>query len=241
MKLRLPLLLTCALLSSSLFAEEILVSAAMSLKDAFTEMGKDFEKSHKDTKINFNFGGSGQLATQIKNGAPTDLFASASPVDMNTLKKEKLVPTENTIFTKNEMVLVVPEKSTLKKLSSPELKKIALGNPKTVPAGRYAMEVLTFEKLDKELKDKMIFGENVRQVLSYVAQGEVDAGFVFSSDALTEKKVKVLTTISDKEHSPIVYPIAVINKSPHQKLAKEFMDYVLSESGKNTLKKYGFK
>lgn len=176
-------LLVLTFSSSAQDKKEILVSAASSLKDVFVELGKEYEKTHP-VKIVFNFAASGQLKAQIKTGAPVDAFASASPVDMDGLQKSKLILEESRKdFAKNELVLIQNYKSkffvkTLADLSLGKIQRIALGNPQSVPAGRYTKEYLDSEKSFELLKSKMIFGENVRQVLDYVQLGEVEAGFV---------------------------------------------------------------
>lgn len=225
--------------------KEILVSAAASLKDAFLELGKNYEKDHA-VKVVFNFAASGQLKTQIETGAPVDVFASASQLDMDALEKNKLL-LENTRkdFAKNELVLVqnIAAKfsvKTLGDLSNDKIKRIALGNPQSVPAGRYAKEYLENEKVYDVLKIKMIFGENVRQVLDYVQLGEVDAGFVFSTDAISSNKVQVVLKVPSEKHAPIIYPIAVIKISKNSKEASDFVAFVASEKSQAILKKFGF-
>jgi molybdate transport system substrate-binding protein len=169
---------------------EITVSAAISLKNAFEEIGKIFMQKHPGTKVIFNFAGSGALARQIETGAPVDVFASAAQKDMDDLgKRDLIVVNSRKDFAKNGVVLVKPARSTiplqtLTDLQKKEIRKIAIGNPKTVPAGRYAEEALRHHNLWDALKDKLIFAENVRQVLDYVARNEVDAGLVYSTDAM---------------------------------------------------------
>ncbi len=226
--------------------KEILVSAAASLRDAFLELGKNYEKDHA-VKVVLNFAASGQLKAQIETGAPVDVFASASPVDMDALEKNKLL-LENSRkdFARNELVLVQNVASkfsikTLSDLSNQKIKRIALGNPQSVPAGRYAKEFLGKEKAYEGLKEKMIFGENVRQVLDYVQLGEVDAGFVFSTDAILSKKVQIVLKVPAEKHAPIIYPIAVIKNSKSSKEASDFVAFVASDKGQTILKKFGFK
>ena len=152
---------------------------------------KLYEEGHPGVKVNFNFGASGDLIKQIQGGAPVAVFASAAQKDMNELEQAGLlIPGSRTDFAGNSVVLVQPRQATVKlagfpDLAKPEVKKIAIGNPKTVPAGRYAMEVLAFFKLADPIQDKLVLAENVRQVLDYVARGEVDAGLVYHTDAMT--------------------------------------------------------
>jgi len=227
--------------------QEITVSAAISLKNAFTDIGGAFEKSHPGVKVNINFGSSGALAKQILSGAPVDVYASAAQKDMNDVDKAGLLsPGTRADFARNGMVLVQPRQAHVKlaafsDLTKLEVKKIAVGNPKTVPAGRYAMEVLQYYKIADALKDKLVLAENVRQVLDYVARGEVDAGLVYPTDAMTRpQEVQVIATAPPASHKPVVYPLALLKDAPHAAVGKEFIATVLSPTGQEMLKKNGF-
>ncbi|OGR07226.1 MAG: molybdate ABC transporter substrate-binding protein [Deltaproteobacteria bacterium RIFOXYD12_FULL_50_9] len=227
---------------------EITVSAAISLKNAFEEVGKLFESSNWGIKVLFNFGASGDLKTQIKGGAPVDVFASAALKDMDELSKEGFVlPDTKANFVTNTVVLIVPASSKIstasfEDLTRSEISKIAVGNPKTVPAGRYTEETFQYYKISEKLKDKLIFAENVRQVLDYVARGEVDAGVVYETDAIIrQQEVKVAATAPELSHKPIIYPITVIKDAKNAQAAKMFVSFVLSEGGKIILEKHGFK
>jgi molybdate transport system substrate-binding protein len=160
-------------------------------------------------------------------------------------EKGLIVPGARKDFAGNELVLIVPTGAktsvkALKDLTAKDIGKIALGNPQTVPAGRYAQEVLTNEGLWEELKPKFIFGESVRQVLDYVSRGEVDAGFVFATDAVVAKD-HVKEVLEAAQHKPITYPISVIGSTKNKDLATRFVDFVLSREGEEVLSKYGFK
>ena len=227
--------------------KEMTVSAAISLKNAFEDIGKLYE-SKQGTKCIFNFGASGDLAKQIIGGAPVDVFASAAQKDMDDVEKQGLIVTATrTDFTANSVVLIVPAggKTALKSfegLSAAEIKKIAVGNPKTVPAGRYAEEVFGSFKILPSIKDKLIYAENVRQVLDYVARDEVDAGVVYSTDASTRlKEIRIIAAAPEGSHQPVVYPIAVVKGTKSEADAKAFISMVLSPEGKKILQKYGFK
>jgi len=226
---------------------EITVSAAISLKNAFEEIGKTFEEKRPGTKIRFNFGASGDLTRQIEAGAPVDVFASAAQKDMDVIdQKGFITPGTRTNFMGNSIVLVKPGVSrirmeSLEDLRKAEVKKIVIGNPKTVPAGRYAEEVLRYLKLWEAVKEKLVFAEHARQVLDYVARNEVDAAMVYSTDAMIRpKEVRVVLKAPGNSHPPIVYPIAVVKGSKNQLLAREFIALVLSIEGKTILNKYGF-
>jgi molybdate transport system substrate-binding protein len=227
---------------------EIVVSAAISLKNAFTDLGKIYEKDHPGVKVNFNFGASGDLAQQIIGGAPVAVFASAAQKDMNRVAEAGLLaPGSRADFAGNGEVLVEPKQGNVKltgfaDLTKPEVKKIAIGNPKTVPAGRYAMEVLNHFKIADAIKDKLVLAENVRQVLDYVARGEVDAGIVYETDAMTRpQEVQVVAVAPPDSHKVIVYPITLIKESANDNAAKGFEAFVLSPQGQAVLQKYGFR
>jgi molybdate transport system substrate-binding protein len=161
-------------------------------------------------------------------------------------KKDLIAPNSRKDFAKNGVVLVKPASSTiplqtLTDLQKAEIKKIAIGNPKTVPAGRYAEEALRHHNLWDAVKDKLIFAENVRQVLDYVGRNEVDAGLVYSTDAMAgSKEVKVVMKLPEGSHKPVVYPIGVIKGTKEESVAKAFVDFVISAEGQSILSRYGF-
>ncbi len=228
--------------------KEITVSVAISLKNAFEEIGKLYEAKNKGTKVVFNFGASGDLIRQIEGGAPVDVFASAAQKDMDSIEQKGMIMKDTRVnIAANTVVLVVPAglKAKIKSfegLTSGEINRIAVGNPKTVPAGRYAQEVFKYYKVAEAIKDKLVFAENVRQVLDYVARGEVDAGIVYSTDAMVRsKEVKIVATAPEASHKPVVYPVAVVKGSKNEASAKEFVALVVSREGKRILEKYGFR
>jgi len=228
--------------------QEITVSAAISLKNAFEEMGKLFESRNKAVKIAFNFGASGDLMMQIKAGAPVDVFASAALKDMDELDKDNYLAMDTKVnFAGNSVVLIKPALSALSlasfdDLKKPEIKKIAVGNPKTVPVGRYTDEVFHYFTVSDIIKDKLVFAENVRQVLEYVARGEADCGVVYSTDAMVrQQEVRVVSIAPEASHQPVIYPVAVVKGTKNEQAAKSFVAFVLSDDGKKILEKYGFK
>ena len=231
------------------FAEspnEITVSAAISLKNAFEEIGRLYESKKPGSKVIFNFGASGDLMRQIEGGAPVDVFASAALKDMDDAENKGLIAAGSRVnFAGNSVVLIVTPGSGTKSfadLRSEGIKKIAVGNPVTVPAGRYAEEVLTYNNMLPMIKDKLIFTENVRQVLDYVARGEVDAGVVYATDAAARpKETKIVAVAPEASHKPVIYPIAVIKGTKSESSAKTFISLLLSTEGRKILQKYGFK
>jgi molybdate transport system substrate-binding protein len=229
-------------------SQGITVSAAISLKNAFEEIGKLYELQNKDVKVAFNFGASGDLMAQIKGGAPVDVFASAALKDMDELDKDGFVLKDTKInFVSNKVVLIVPASSkvfraSFEDLKKPEIKRIAVGNPKTVPVGRYTDEAFHFFNISDIIKDKLVYAENVRQVLDYTVRGEVDAGVVYSTDAMVKKQeVRVIATAPEESHKPVIYPIAVVKGSKNEKAAKAFVAFVTSDEARKILEKYGFK
>jgi molybdate transport system substrate-binding protein len=238
--------LFAANVGTAIAEQELIVSAAASLTNVFTDIAKEFEAATPGVKVVLNFAASGALLQQMAKGAPVDVFASADQKTMDQAMEQKLiVPETRKNFAGNELVLIVPADSkvqlaSIEDLTTKKVKKVALGNPETVPAGRYAKEVLTRQGHWKKLDSKLVLGESVRQVLDYVIRGEVDAGFVFATDALTAKdKVKVVLEADD--HSPIVYPICVVGSSKNKDLAKRFITFVMSPPlGLKVLLRHGF-
>lgn len=226
-------------------ANELTVSAAVSVKDAFNEIA-DLNEKRTGTKIHFNYGASGALQKQIESGAPADLFASAGAKQMDDLAaKGFIIPDTRKDFARNSLVLIVPARSTgvssFSDLANPAVKKVAVGNPKTVPAGQYTEQTFNKLKLLPQSQAKLILAEDVRQVLDYVVRDEVEAGVVYSSDALSAgDKVKVVARAADDSHDPILYPIAIVKDSKQQEAARRFIDLVLSAEGQAILVKQGF-
>ena len=231
--------------SGSSSANELTVSAAVSLKDAFNELAELNEK-RTGTKVHFNFGASGALQKQIESGAPADVFASAGEKQMNELAtKGFIVADTRRDFARNSLVLIAPVQGTIvssfSDLANPTVKKIAVGNPKTVPAGQYTEQSLNKMNLLPQIQSKLILAEDVRQVLDYVVRDEVDAGVVYSSDALSAgNKVKVVVSAPDDSHDAILYPIAIVKESKRQEAARKFIDVVVSPEGQSILAKHGF-
>lgn len=224
----------------------LIVSAAISLKGVLTRLAADFEKKNGPVKILCNFAGSGQLRAQIESGAPADVFVAASAADMDKLSQKKMILASSRInLVANRLVLIINRKQPvtlddISDLTSNNIRRIAIGNPATVPAGQYAKDALGYYRIYDRLTGKLIFGENVRQVLDYVARGEVDCGFVYATDARQEKAVVVIREISDNTHKPIIYPAAVINSSGDAKLAGKFVKFLQDAENTPIFKEYGF-
>ncbi|MGL5632895.1 MAG: molybdate ABC transporter substrate-binding protein, partial [Azovibrio sp.] len=187
--LRLLTIVCGLLLSWQVLAAELTVSAAASLTNAFRELAPLFEAENPGTKVQLNFGASGALLQQISKGAPVDVFASADQESMDQAQAQGLVKAEGRQnFVSNRLVLVVPSDSanvpkSLNDLTQVHYKRIAIGVPASVPVGRYTKEVLQKASLWDVVEPRMIGAPSVRQALDYVARSEVDAGFVYATDA----------------------------------------------------------
>ena len=226
--------------------ETILVSAAASLTEAFTDMESQFEAENPGVDVNFNFAGSGNLRTQIEGGAPVDVFASADQKNMDILAGEELIDNSTRKdFAQNSLVLIVPANSDLnitgiEDLTTSEVERIVIGNPDTAPVGKYTTQTLTEAGIWDQLEDKTVLADDVKQVLVYVERGEVDAGFVYMTDAKTADPgtIKIIANVTVS--TPISYPIAVVSASENKEDAQSFLDYVTGEEGQEILEEYGF-
>jgi molybdate transport system substrate-binding protein len=233
-------------LHSTAHADEIIVSAAASLTNAFKAVGDAYEKQHPGTKVLMNFGASDVLMQQIVKGAPADVFASADQKAMDKAVDEKVMDTDSRRdFAANSLVLIVPKDSTfapasVKDLTAASVKRVAYGDPASVPVGRYTEGALKEAGVWDAVSAKGVLAANVRQSLDYVARGEVDAGFVFSTDAaVMPDRVKVALNVPTQ--TSITYPIAQVAQSKHAAEAQQFIAYVLSPDGQKTLAQFGFK
>lgn len=224
----------------------LLVSAAASLQDALKEIQPLFQKTQSNIKVNYNFGASGALQQQIEQGAPADIFFSAATKQMNALQDKNLIlpDTRRNLLT-NSLDLIVPSNSRLNidsfsQLTGTNVKRIAVGEFRSVPVGQYSEEL--FQKLGilQQVKPKLVFGNNVRNVLAAVESGNADAGIVYTTDAKTSDKVRVVATASENLSSPIVYPIAVISSSKNPEAAKEYIQLLTAKQARTVFEKYGF-
>lgn len=226
-------------------AEELVVSGAASLTAAMTEIKNAFEARHPGVTVFTNFAASGQLLRQIEAGAPVDVFAPADQVTMDRAEKGGLIdPATRFDFTANDLLLTVPADApavnAIQDLAGPAVGKLALGEPDAVPAGSYTKQALDSLGLWERLAPKMVYGLSVKQALDYVALGEVDAAFVYATDArMAQKHVRVVTTLTG--HAPIVYPAAMVAACPRQEAAKAFLAFLRGDKGRAILAAYGFK
>ncbi|MEQ9551612.1 MAG: molybdate ABC transporter substrate-binding protein [Coleofasciculus sp. G3-WIS-01] len=224
---------------------ELTVSAAASLQDAMKAIAPLYTQEQANVTITYNFGSSGSLQQQIEQGAPVDVFLSAAPKQMNALQEKDLLLTDTRKdLLKNSIVLVTPKDKTdisdFKELSTDKVNKVAIGDPETVPGGQYGKQVLTSLNLYAPLQTKLVFAKDVRQVLSYVETGNVEAGLVYATDAKVSDNVKVIATAPDVSHAPIIYPVAVLKESKNPDSAKAFVQFLSTEPAKTVFKDYGF-
>jgi len=244
-----PLLRRCAMIALALAcggagAAEVTVSAAASLSNAFTELGRAYEAHHPADTIVFNFAASDLLLRQIEQGAPADVFASADEVTMDRAAAAKLIDAATRRpFATNALVLIVGAGTnapgTLRDLEDKAYARIAIGNPDSVPAGRYARQALSDAGLWDALQARLVPAQNVRQALDYVARGEAQAGFVYASDAALQKdKVQVALTVPTA--AAVSYPIAVTKATRQAQAARAFVAFVVSAEGQSVLKSHGF-
>lgn len=224
------------------------LSVAASLTDAMEEIEQLYNDERPHVSLEFNFGSSGSLQQQIEQGAPADIFMSAAPKQMNELEEKNLLLDGTRIdLLQNELVLVVPNGYTgiteFTDLTKDEVELIAIGEPESVPAGRYAQDAFTSLGIWDELesKQKLMLSKDVRQVLAYVESEEVQVGAVYRTDAQISDKVEVAAVAPEGSHDPVTYPVAVLESSPHPEEAKNLMEFLVSDKGREVFEKYGFK
>lgn len=249
------LLLTAALLCLSLggctkqqkpASINLHISAAASLKDSMDEIKQLYAAEKANVNLTFNYGGSGTLQQQIEQGADVDMFISAAAKQMDALEtKDLILKNTRKDLLINEVVLVTPKDSStitsFNDLTTDKVKHLALGEPKSVPAGQYAEEIFTKLGILDKIKTKAVYAKDVREVLTWVETGNADAGIVYATDAKTSNKVKVAAISASDSHTPVVYPAAIIKSSKNGDSAKDFMKFLTGDKAKAVFEKYGFK
>ncbi|MGD1908770.1 MAG: molybdate ABC transporter substrate-binding protein [Leptolyngbyaceae cyanobacterium] len=223
---------------------KLTLSAAASVQAALAEIQAAHRQVAPHVDLTHNLGSSGSLAQQIHQGAPSDIFLSASPRWMDDLEAQGQIWADSRRdLLQNSLVLVVPPDSqiaTFTDLQSDTLRKVAMGEPNSVPAGTYAKESLTALGLFDRLQPKLVYGKDVRQVLAYVETGHVEAGLVYATDAQRSDRVKVIATAPPNSHTPITYPVAIVKDSPHPKAARDFIAFLSSAPAAAIFHRYGF-
>ncbi|WP_270179836.1 molybdate ABC transporter substrate-binding protein [Alkalihalobacillus sp. CinArs1] len=238
--LAITFLILAGCLSNQNSEETITIAAASSLSDAMEEVIETYEKTN-DIDISLHVASSGVLANQIKQEAPIDVFVSASSEHFNAVEDD-IDSSYRTELLSNSLVLISKKTSPITKwddLFSSETKRIAIGTPETVPAGAYAKEAFTSMGIWNDLEEKLVYGKDVRQVLTYIKTGNAEAGIVYSSDHKVSKDVKIVSEVPQEHVPPITYPAGVVKGAP--KAAQAFFTYLKSEQAMQIFEDYGFK
>lgn len=223
---------------------ELLIAAAASMKPALEELLDVYRIENPEITVQITYGGSGTLEQQIRQGAPIDVFISASVDNMNSLSKDKLILDDTRVeILQNQIVLIEPSSSNLNLQGFDDLlnaNKIAIGYPDSVPAGKYAYEVSQFLGIWENIKECIVYGKDVTEVLTWVASGNVDAGMVYSTDASSNAQVRVVAIAPEDSHSKIIYCAAVLDGAKEVKASRRFIDFLISKNAQDIFKKYGF-
>ena len=243
---RVVLVVGLSLFTNLACALDVTVSAAASLRDAFTEIAREFERANPQHKVLLNFGASGQLLQQITRGAPVDVFAAADQDTMDRAQSQNLIMRETRVnFARNQLVLAIPVNAKavpagLADLPGAGFARIAIGNPDSVPAGRYAKSALDAARLWDTLKPRLVNTQNVRQALDYVARGEADAGFVYLTDAvMMPERIRIAFTVPLE--AEVLYPIAVVKGGGAADVGRMFARFVVSEKAQGILVRFQFR
>jgi molybdate transport system substrate-binding protein len=237
------LALTGFFLAGPAAAAEVNLSVAASVTDVAKELTGNYMKTHPGVVLRNNFASSGALAKQIANGAPADVYVSANVDWMDHLKTKGFMDEKSiTIFAYNTIVFVGKPELKVSTLSDvTKLNRIAIGSPKSVPAGQYAAEALKNAGIEKDLQGKLVMAKDVRECLLYADRGEVDGAFVYRTDALEKaQNVKILFTVDQKLYKRVTYPMGLTVLGSKKSEAVEFLQYLRSDEGKTVLKKHGF-
>lgn len=225
---------------------ELTIAAAASLTDVLTEIIESYKGVAPNVTITPTYGASGALQTQIEEGAPVDIFMSAAQKQMDALEEQALLLDGSRIdLLENKVVLIVPKDSALgitsfEDLAKDDVKTVAIGDPASVPAGQYAEEVLTTLGIKDKVEAKANLGTDVRQVLTWVESGDVDAGIVYATDAATTDQVTVVGEAPADSVKKIIYPVAILKASQNAEAAQAFIDFLKTDENVARFEKYGF-
>jgi molybdate transport system substrate-binding protein len=228
---------------------ELLVSAAASLKDVLGEVNDLYQKQHPGVSVSLNLGGSGTLETQIEQGAPADVFISAAPEEMDALASKGLLRANTRIaLLTNRLVLIVPRGNrgigglhSFQDLLLADVRTVALGDPRSVPAGMYAQQTLTALGIYDAVRHKAVYASDVRQVLAYVETGSADAGIVYATDAESSSRVRIAAEAPAGAAPHIVYPAAALKSSAHPADAQNYLRFLQSDAARAVFLRYGFR
>lgn len=224
----------------------VTVSAAASLREVLQAVEPAYEAAHPGVDVRVNLGGSGALRRQVEQGAPVDVFISASAEPMDALVAAGLMDGRSRrVLAGNRLVLIVPstggaEIDGLSDLARPEVRRVAVGAPASVPAGAYADQALRAAGVAEAVRGKAVLAQDVRQVLAFVASGNADAGIVYRTDAAATPRVRIAAEIHPSLHARIAYPVAVASRSDVPEAARAFVAYLLGPTGRGALAQRGF-
>lgn len=218
------------------------LSVAASLTDALKELGALYTADHPGVSLRPNFGSSGALAKQIAEGAPADIFISANPKWMQYLVEQgRIAEGQSTTLASNSLVFVGRPGLQVAALADlTRLQRIALGSPKSVPAGQYAEQALQAAGLYQQLAGKLVLAQDVRQALVYADRGETDGAFVYKTDALLAKEAQILFEVPQTLYDPVIYPLGLTREGADNAEAVGFFSFLQSQAARRVLEKYGF-
>lgn len=226
---------------------EIIISAAASLTDVAEDLKTEFNKEYPHITVNYNFGSSGKLSQQIKEGgAPVDIFMSASVKDMDFLAENDLIVEQSRFdFAGNEVVLIAHESSdieidSVEDIVNVDFNHFSFGDIEAMPLGRYGKQAFDALGLWEKVEDRLVFGSTVNQILTHVQQGNAEVGIVFATDAMRGENIKVIAKVDPSLHDEIIYPAAAINTSENLDAANAYLEFLKSEKGKSVLQSHGF-
>lgn len=223
---------------------ELLVSTASSLTEVMEKMEAEFQKIEPDIELSFNYGSSSKLRSQIEQGAPADLFLSASEKDMDILQSQQLIETDSVVpFAENRLVLAslgeFPETADFSEIITNTKETIAVGEPDSVPLGDYTRQALNSQDLWQKLEGRLIYAKDARQVVTYIESGNAELGIIYSSDAVISREITGTLEVPGQTDR-VVYPGAVVAASQKQQAAANFLDFVIGPKGQAILEEYGF-
>ena len=224
---------------------ELLVGAAMSLYDVSKDLAEAYQDENPHVTVSFTYASSGALQGQIEEGAPIDIFMSAATAQMRNLEEQGLIYGTGRNLVTNTVALIVPADSDLDiesfaDIASDRVGIVGLGDPEAMPIGRFAQEVFTALGIADEVYEKAVLASDVRQILTWVETGEVDAGTVFMTDAITSDEVRVVEVADPALHSPSVNPVGIVETSPHRAAAQSFIDFLFSDTARAIFEQHGF-
>ena len=227
-------------------AVELTVLAAASLTDVCNEIKAEYEATHPNVTLNFSYGASGALQTQIEEGAPADLFFSAATRQMSELEEAGLIDSDSIVnLLENKVVLIVPEDSdkditSFEDVATDKVGMIGLGEPGSVPVGQYSEEIFTSLGILDTVKEKANYGSDVRTVLSWVETDAVDCGVVYATDAYVGENIKIVCEAPDGSCKKVIYPVGIVKAGEHVDAAAEFLAYLQTDDVRKKFESYGF-